>query len=132
MGKPRVKGISDEVTTCECCGRTNLRRTVAISLDGESDPVYFGRDCAARALRGFGYKVAGKDIESGALEVERLQRELSQVAGALVRVEDMMEAGHTRYVIGGRPIGANLDDLQSEYLQRVDYLRRKLSSASSL
>ncbi len=132
MGKPRVDGISDEVTTCECCGRTNLRRTVALSLDGESDPVYFGRDCAARALRGVGHRVAGKDIEGRATEVDRLQRELNQVAAALVRVEDMLSAGHVRYVIGGRAIGARLADLQADYLRRVDHLQRKLSSTSSL
>lgn len=42
-------GVSDEVTTCECCGKKNLKRTVAISFDGGS-PVYYGTDCAARTL----------------------------------------------------------------------------------
>lgn len=42
-------GNSDDVTTCECCGRKNLKSTVALSInDGEA--VYFGVTCAARAL----------------------------------------------------------------------------------
>lgn len=44
----KVIGISDEVTTCECCGRTNLKRTVVIS-DGDGE-VYYGTECAARAM----------------------------------------------------------------------------------
>lgn len=46
----KVLGISDEVTTCECCGRQNLKRTVVLgSEDGQR---YYGTDCAAAALLG--------------------------------------------------------------------------------
>lgn len=45
----RYLGTTDDVTTCECCGRANLKATVALSVDG-ADPVYFGSDCAARAI----------------------------------------------------------------------------------
>jgi hypothetical protein len=46
----RFLGTTDDVTTCECCGRSDLKSTVALSID-ESDPVYFGVTCAAHALR---------------------------------------------------------------------------------
>lgn len=37
----------DSVTTCDCCGRTNLKATVLMQSDlGEL--VHFGRTCAAR------------------------------------------------------------------------------------
>lgn len=37
----------DSITTCECCGRTNLKATVLMQSDlGEL--VHFGRTCAAR------------------------------------------------------------------------------------
>lgn len=45
----RFLGISDEVTTCDCCGKTNLKRTVAISFN-DGSPVFYGTDCAARTL----------------------------------------------------------------------------------
>lgn len=45
----RIIGINDEVTTCECCGRSNLKCTVVLT-DGEQE-VRFGRDCAAKATR---------------------------------------------------------------------------------
>jgi len=130
MGAPRFEGISDAVTTCECCGRTDLRRTIALSMDGESDPVYFGRDCAARALRWAGYRMTGKEAETQAAATERAQRELQWVAAALVRVEDMLAAGHQRYVIGGKEIGADLQRLQQGYARDVDRLRREVSRVS--
>ena len=43
-------GNTDEVTTCDCCGRKELKGTVALSID-ESEPVYYGVVCAARALK---------------------------------------------------------------------------------
>lgn len=44
----RFLGITDERDSCDCCGRRNLKRTVALDLDGEV--VYFGTTCAAVAL----------------------------------------------------------------------------------
>lgn len=50
----RVLGTTDDVTTCECCGRADLKGTVALqwTLDGEAmgRPVFFGCVCAARAV----------------------------------------------------------------------------------
>jgi hypothetical protein len=52
-----VLGITDERTTCDCCGRQNLKCTVAMDrsdADGNctGDVVYYGRDCASRAIYG--------------------------------------------------------------------------------
>ena len=48
---PSVKflGTTDEVTTCEVCGKKNLKKTIAVSID-ESDPIYMGSECATRSL----------------------------------------------------------------------------------
>ena len=47
-------GIDDEIVACDCCGKKNLKCTVALSqLDADGNEVAgvrFGRDCAARAL----------------------------------------------------------------------------------
>lgn len=49
----RIHRITDDVTHCDCCGRTDLKRTVqllVLDTDGNAiDTVYFGTDCAARA-----------------------------------------------------------------------------------
>ena len=53
MTRPTLLGITDEVTTCELCGKTPLKHTYALDIDGET--VYYGSTCGARALReGYG------------------------------------------------------------------------------
>lgn len=42
----KVLGITDSVNTCDCCGKKNLARTVAIDIDGEV--VYYGTTCATQ------------------------------------------------------------------------------------
>jgi hypothetical protein len=39
--------ITDEITTCECCGRSELKATVAMQLS-DGDILHYGRTCAAR------------------------------------------------------------------------------------
>lgn len=46
----RILGINDDVTTCECCGRAGLKKTVV--LESDEKIVHFGSDCAANALYG--------------------------------------------------------------------------------
>lgn len=49
----RVKGTTDDITTCDCCGRTNLKKTVILAMldaDGnQEDQTYYGTACAAKA-----------------------------------------------------------------------------------
>lgn len=47
----RIEGTTDEVTSCDCCGRTRLKHTVAL-LDTDTDQVrYMGTTCAAIAMK---------------------------------------------------------------------------------
>jgi hypothetical protein len=39
--------ITDEIDTCECCGRTDLKATVAMKLN-DGGILFYGRTCAAR------------------------------------------------------------------------------------
>jgi hypothetical protein len=39
--------LDDSVTTCECCGRTELKATVAMELS-DGGILHYGRTCAAR------------------------------------------------------------------------------------
>ncbi|MBW4460508.1 MAG: hypothetical protein KME47_09745 [Nodosilinea sp. WJT8-NPBG4] len=48
-------GVTDEVDTCSCCGKTNLKRTVVFETtqdwqgDGGDQFVFFGTTCATNA-----------------------------------------------------------------------------------
>jgi hypothetical protein len=39
--------ITDEIDTCDCCGRTDLKATVAMKLS-DGGILHYGRTCAAR------------------------------------------------------------------------------------
>lgn len=44
----KIVGITDEVTSCECCGKSNLKKTVAL-MDDNGNVTYFGQTCASKA-----------------------------------------------------------------------------------
>lgn len=50
MNKFEFLGTTDERTSCDCCGKKNLRSTVAIRDLETGDDLFFGATCAARAL----------------------------------------------------------------------------------
>lgn len=89
----KVLGCNDEVTACECCGRTGLKRTVILQT-AAGDVVRYGVDCAARA--------AGKTGQAA-----RNEAGLIQARGTLIsRAAELLRAGYTpeqvRSWIGGR------------------------------
>lgn len=49
MTKFAILGIEDSVTVCDCCGKKNLKCTVAMETEG-GDVVHYGRDCASKAM----------------------------------------------------------------------------------
>lgn len=68
-------GTTDDVTTCECCGKANLKSTVAIELQDGDDAVYYGVTCAARAL-----KATVKDVKAGTKRADDERREAEMAA----------------------------------------------------
>lgn len=50
MNTTRYLGTTDEVTTCDCCGKSGLKQTVALYF-GEGDVLHYGVTCAARSLQ---------------------------------------------------------------------------------
>lgn len=43
----RALGTDDSITTCDCCGKSNLKFTVTIELD-DGEHVHYGQVCARR------------------------------------------------------------------------------------
>lgn len=71
----RVLGTSDEHETCELCGRTELKRTVALECVDTGEVVYYGTDCAARAA---GWTERELSTRVRAAEQERAAREAAE------------------------------------------------------
>jgi ABC-type oligopeptide transport system ATPase subunit len=45
----KIVGLTDEITSCECCGKSNLKCTVALEDTTFGGITFYGRDCAAKA-----------------------------------------------------------------------------------
>ena len=73
----KILGINDDVTTCECCGKSELKCTVILSSDDGMEQVYYGRDCAAKALSPYRPKTAYK-IEQEARGIQNGYRKTSK------------------------------------------------------
>jgi hypothetical protein len=74
-----AKGFTDDVTTCDHCGREDLKgtvRMVALSPDGENDgDTYMGVVCAAR--------MTGRKAGDIRIEAKRADRERYEAARAV-------------------------------------------------
>lgn len=87
--KYTILGTSDEVTTCDCCGKKNLRITVALEPTDGSGDVYYGRICAARAL-GWGDTIDdGKRVQKIAARREEKRREEAEKAAYVTTLAAM-------------------------------------------
>lgn len=57
----KVLGRNNDVTTCECCGKKNLKFTVVLGT--EEGEKHYGRDCAAKAMYGNNKSRSVKNVE---------------------------------------------------------------------
>lgn len=79
MSRATFLGTSDDVTSCDCCGRTGLKSTVALLLGDAADPVYYGVTCAARALKSTAKEVRkGTRAADDAIAAARLEAQLAE------------------------------------------------------
>lgn len=48
MATYRAAGSTDEITTCDVCGRAELKGTVRLVIDDDEGEIFAGVSCAAR------------------------------------------------------------------------------------
>lgn len=89
-------GTTDENTTCDCCGKPNLKMTVVLR-DDEGDFHFFGRSCAARAT---GWKTAYLNREITAADNKRNQATRTLTTWTAYLNDG--EAGITRFITNNR------------------------------
>lgn len=77
-------GINDDRDTCECCGRTNLKRVVWIEDTETGEVKHYGTTCATNPAKAFGHKI-NKDIRTASASFERRQREAHLQAWQMIR-----------------------------------------------
>jgi hypothetical protein len=88
---PKALGLTDEITACDCCGKTNLKCTVALEME-DGTVVHYGRDCAGAAV--FGRK-SSKNAEMVALRAvtrSRVEPVIAAIRAALPQGIDAAKA----------------------------------------
>jgi len=58
----KILGICDNVNSCDCCGKADLQKTVAIENCETGEIGYFGTSCAMQPSKCFGFEK--KEISS--------------------------------------------------------------------
>jgi hypothetical protein len=76
----RIKGTTEDITTCDRCGRTDLKRTVIVATldaDGtEVDAFNAGTDCAATLAKLTEHEVRAAADTADRREADRRRRDL--------------------------------------------------------
>lgn len=90
----KLLGTCDEIHVCDCCGKKNLNRTVAMEKN-DGAIVYFGTTCASRALTGRRSRKTGDLIWDRAVVISKCKAVLDAVLGAIKNGEcPKKAAGH--------------------------------------
>lgn len=79
----KVLGYTDEITACDCCGKSNLRGTFAIATDA-GDTLHYGSVCVNRV---YGNK-RGDSIKTEATKIAAVR------AGTWEQAVDKYSRGH--------------------------------------
>ncbi len=105
----RLVGTTTERDTCQCCGRTELKRVVVLH-DGDDD-VYVGSQCAARLL---GKPVGALNREAATAQRQReraeraardaAQRQADRAAAVAAGFGDDLEGLNAFFTAGLRPV----------------------------
>ncbi len=110
--RAKFLGTTDERTTCECCGRANLKHTVALLIDDALEAVFYGSSCAARALRWTTKEVkagakAADDAKAAAARAERERLAAIEAAAWEAHIQASLAAA------GLRSTGTRFTDLEA-------------------
>lgn len=79
---PTILGTTDTVTTCECCGRSDLKTTVVFGNEDGTPTAYYGSECAAK-FSGTTKAVIAKTVATLAKKVrEQAEKDRNRKANA--------------------------------------------------
>ena len=106
-----IQGITDDITECQCCGKTNLKRTVALRRVDDTETLFFGVDCASRALRRTSRRVRA-EAEVAQQKADFYAERRARCAATLAWIDALLAAehGHLRFGNTVHRLAAEGDD----------------------
>lgn len=87
----KILGITDAISTCDCCGKRNLKKAVELEMES-GEIVFYGTDCAGAALYGRKDRKNGKAAEFRATVVAKCRAALPAVLEVIANGGDMYAA----------------------------------------
>lgn len=69
----KVLGINSDTSTCECCGKTNLKKVVTLQFE-DGRILSYGTTCAAKALRKNGQQISKSAIDDEYQAIAYIQK----------------------------------------------------------
>lgn len=112
----KVLGWTDEVTVCDCCGKSDLSGTFGVELD-DGVVVHYGSVCAKRNTGIKNPAKAAKDYENERAEAARREYLSSPEYRAYFHRQ---EQGHALKIIPGREFKAFMHEVaEADYAAKV-------------
>ncbi len=96
----KILGVTDEILTCQKCGKPNLKRTVVLLLDNDQ-VVHYGTDCAARALAATYRNTNRRDVNAIADVVAYAEKAAELYSLAIVSAKVTNRFGYSNEVKNG-------------------------------
>lgn len=128
----RIKGINNDLDTCECCGKTGLKRVVwlvSVTQDGEeSEATPYGTTCAARRL-GVKSQAENKIDE---LLIKAISEKINEVLKDFVKFNLTLLPSDLRIQVAKNEIGLNeAIKIRDSRFPILGYLNGKLTTSQA-
>ena len=91
----KVLGTTDTVGVCHCCGRTDLKKTVVLEVEGAATPTYYGTACAAKAIK-WTVKEVNAEVAKIAKDAKAAEK-AAELAAARARVAQIQAKHDAEY-----------------------------------
>jgi hypothetical protein len=115
--------LDDSITTCDCCGRTELKATVAMQLDC-GGILHYGRTCAARN--------SGKDQKQ--IRQEIYDEEAAKMSRASLEYEssDERRSLHTFLSVAGQETKGWMSDQEDLLRDAARAVKKQIAAKHGL
>ena len=108
MATYRTLAIVDDVNTCDCCGKSNLKSTVAMERD-DGEMLHFGSICATRHSGRAAKTIKSEALAIAAAKQAAADREFRATAEYLAYNEKLAET-HRQQIRPGRAFSEAMRD----------------------
>lgn len=127
----KILGITNDVTTCECCGRSDLKATVVIGNEDNTVFGYFGCDCARNYVRGTGAQIE-RNARGVSFQRAEMQRDVDTQIARVMQIERGELNYYLREQLGARWNELGLNAKMTPEARRDIYIAWKRSMIDAI